>query len=235
MLRLLVLLLLLANGAYFAWSHDMLGGLGLGVPSQSEPQRLTQQIEPERIRILKPSEAAPAKVASTSNNPSANVPSTAAATTNAAATSCLQAGVFTDKQIGALRQALSNNLPSGSWRLDATAQPAQWIVYMGKYPDNKTRDLKKSQLTKIKVPFETLTEAALEPGISLGSHPSQEAANQALNRLFKQGVRTARVLEEQPSQQGYQLVLPALNDAQRTKLNNVRVQLAGKPLMACKS
>ena len=105
---------------------------------------------------------------------------------------------------------------------------------MGKYPDNKARDLKKSQLVKINVPFEPLAETALEPGISLGSHNNQEAANQALNRLFKQGVRTARVLQEQPGQTGFQLVLPAVDETLRAKLTAMQTPFAGKPLLPCK-
>ena len=134
-----------------------------------------------------------------------------------------------------LRQALTNHLPKGSWRLDTMALPPRWIVYMGKYPNNGARDLKKSQLIKIKVPFEPLIETALEPGLSLGNHPTQEAANQALNVLFKQGVRTARVLQEQPGQTGFQLVVPAADTATRSKLDTLKVQLAGKPLQPCKS
>lgn len=237
MLRLFVLLLLLANGAYFAWSHDLLSNWGLAAAPQSEPQRLTQQIEPGRIRILKNTDA-PVQPKVAANSVSVNSPSSVtpiAATTPTKPGMCLQAGVFNDKQSGVLRQALAANLPVGSWRLDATALPARWIVYMGKYPDNNTRDLKKSQLMKIKVPFAVLTEASLEPGLSLGSYASQDAANQALSRLFKQGVRTARVLQEQPGQMGFQLILPAVDESARTKLTALRAQLAGKPLLPCKS
>ena len=234
MLRLLVLLLLLANGAYFAWSHDLLSSWGLGVPPQSEPQRMTQQIEPERIRVLRPNAAKTPAVQTALPSTTAVMP-TIASTAAVPATSCLQAGVFNDKQSTVLRQALTNNLPKGSWRLDTMALPPRWIVYMGKYPNNGARDLKKSQLIKIKVPFEPLIEAALEPGLSLGNHPTQEAANQALNVLFKQGVRTARVLQEQAGQTGFQLVVPAADTAALSKLDTLKVQLAGKPLQPCKS
>ena len=240
MLRLLVLILLLANGAYFAWSHDMLGSWGLGIAPQSEPQRLEQQIEPQRIQLLKSADA----VVQPKNSATASTSSAAAASIRTAAPSlsadvktasvCLQAGVFNDPQSTALRQALLAKLPAGTWRLDASTLPARWIVYMGKYPDNKARDLKKSQLVKIKVSFEPLAEAALEPGISLGRHDNQEAANQALNQLFKQGVRTARVLQEQPGQTGFQLVLPAVDEALRAKLTAMQTQFAGKPLLPCK-
>lgn len=244
MLRLLVFILLLANGAYFAWSHDMLGSWGLGITTQSEPQRLLQQIEPQRIQILKSADAttttAPAINAVSTNTQSTatSVVTTAApalAVDTKTASMCLQAGVFNDQQSTALKQALAANLPAGSWRLDASTLPARWIVYMGKYPDNRTRDLKKSQLIKIKVPFEALTEVALEPGISLGRHDNQDAANQALNRLLKQGVRTARVLQEHPGQTGFQLVLPSVDAALRAKLTAMQTQFAGKPLLPCKS
>lgn len=240
MLRLLVLTLLLANGVYFAWSHDMLGSWGLGIAPQSEPQRLGQQIEPQRIQLLKRADAVVPPI----NTAPVNAPNAAVALSTTTAQSlsadvktasvCLQAGVFNEQQSTVLRQALSAKLPSGTWRLDATTLPARWIVYMGKYPDNKTRDLKKSQLVKIKVSFEPLAEAALEPGISLGRHDNQEAANQALNQLFKQGVRTARVLQEQPGQTGFQLVLPAVDGALRAKLTAMQTQFAGKPLLPCK-
>lgn len=241
MLRLLVMIFLLANGAYFAWSHDMLSSWGLGVAPQSEPQRLEQQIEPQRIQLLKRADAVvPPINAAIANTLGAAAPSITTTTPSLSAdvkkaSVCLQAGVFNDQQSTALRQALAAKLPAGTWRLDASALPARWIVYMGKYPDNKTRDLKKSQLVKIKVSFEPLAEAALEPGISLGRYDNQEAANQALNQLFKQGVRTARVLQEQPGQTGFQLVLPAVDEALRAKLTAMQTQFSGKPLLPCKA
>ena len=57
MLRLLVLLLLLSNAGYFAWSHGTLAPYGFAPAAQSEPQRLAQQVRPEALRILTPSEA----------------------------------------------------------------------------------------------------------------------------------------------------------------------------------
>ena len=57
MLRLIVLLLLLANAAYFAWSQGLLAPWGIAPAQQSEPQRLEQQIKPQALRILAPDEA----------------------------------------------------------------------------------------------------------------------------------------------------------------------------------
>lgn len=47
----MVLLLVLLNAAYYAWSHDMLRAYGLGPLRQAEPQRLQQQIRPDALVI----------------------------------------------------------------------------------------------------------------------------------------------------------------------------------------
>jgi hypothetical protein len=109
---------------------------------------------------------------------------------------------------------------------------------MGKYPNTAARDLKKSQLDQIKVRYEVLTEGSLEPGLSLGSHATQIAANLALQQLFKQGVRTARVLQESPEQKAQTLVVPAVDEIGRSKLNALYTtlipQLSNKNLQICK-
>jgi hypothetical protein len=51
MLKLLILLLLLANGAYYAWSHGALAQLGLAPTHQAEPERLQQQVQPELLLV----------------------------------------------------------------------------------------------------------------------------------------------------------------------------------------
>jgi hypothetical protein len=59
-----------------------------------------------------------------------------------------------------------------------------------------------------------------------------------LQQLVKQGVRTARVLQESPDQKGQTLVIPAIDEAGRSKLNTVyaslSAQLENKTLQVCK-
>jgi hypothetical protein len=52
MLRWALILLVLANVGYFAWTHGHLDGLGLAPVEQREPQRLTKQVAPEVLRLL---------------------------------------------------------------------------------------------------------------------------------------------------------------------------------------
>ena len=61
MLRLAVIVLLLANAGYYAWSQGLLRPLGYAPQEQSEPQRMNQQIRPETLQILK---ANPSKTSS---------------------------------------------------------------------------------------------------------------------------------------------------------------------------
>lgn len=249
MLRFLVLLLLVVNGFFYAWSNGYLNQWGWAAKSQRETFRLNEQIEPERI-VVRPNDklaqtTSPEAISvtfqtATSAPTSAPAPATPTLVAAAAApTICLTAGAFNDRQSSAIKQTLDSKLPAVRWRFETVNVPARWIVYMGKYANNNARDLKKSQLDQIKVPHELLTESKLEPGLSLGSHATQALANQALQQLVKQGVRTARVLQESPEQKAQTLVVPAIDEANRTKLNLVYAGLAsvlaGKSLQACKN
>lgn len=51
MLRLLILWLLLANAAYFAWTHGALAKLGIVATHQAEPERLQRQVHPELLLV----------------------------------------------------------------------------------------------------------------------------------------------------------------------------------------
>ncbi|MET3178231.1 UNVERIFIED_ORG: hypothetical protein ABIC43_001385 [Variovorax guangxiensis] len=54
-LRLLLIVLLLANAGYFLWTRGDLAGFGLAPAglSEREPQRMARQIHPELLQIRK--------------------------------------------------------------------------------------------------------------------------------------------------------------------------------------
>lgn len=218
-MRLLVLALVLLNGLYYAWSHDLLRDYGFAPARQSEPQRLAQQIRPEAIRILSPDEVGRAE-------PAAPVATKAP--------ECLQAGLFDEAQVPTLRKALEDALPAGSWLLDAAVEPARWIVYMGRYPNAETLARKRAELASLNLRFEPLINPELEPGLSLGGFTTQDAANEALAALSRRGVRTARVVQERAEVRGSLLKVPAADEALRARLDEVKPALAGKPLRNCK-
>jgi len=221
MLRLLALVLLLANAGYFAWTHGLLADYGYAPAAQAEPQRLAQQIRPEAMQLLTAADARQLE----------NAPAPTAAAQPAP--ECLQAGLFTPEQSTALRTGLESTLPIGSWTLESGMEPGRWIVYMGKYTSEDALAKKRAELRGLGVSFEALVNPALGPGLSLGHYSSQAEAERELAKVATRGVRTAKVVQERPEARGQMLKLPAADAAIKTKLEALKLQLAGKPLQAC--
>ncbi len=226
MLRLAVLLLVLANAAYWAWSQGLLADYGLAPAVQTEPQRLATQIRPEAIRLLTPDEARQIEAGPRSG--------ASGATAGAApAPECLQAGLFNEEQTATLRGALEASLPPGSWQLESSVEPARWIVYMGKYSNEEALAKKRAELRQLGVAFRPVTNPALAPGLALASFPAEADAERELARIATKGVRTARVTQERAELRGQILKLAAVDDALRAQLDAVKPQLGGKALQSC--
>jgi len=217
MLRLTVLILILANASYFAWAQGYLQPWGLGPVQQAEPQRLAQQVRPKSLRVLQGDEAR-------------QVIEAAAA---ARAPECLASPPLPDAVAAAVRKELTQ-WPVGTWGLEPAVEPGRWIIYMGKYASQEMLEKKKSELRARGVSFEPLGNPSLEPGLSLGGFPTQAEANEQLSTLGARGVRTARVVQERPELRGPALRLPAVDDALRGRLDELRAALAGQPLRPCR-
>lgn len=253
MLRLLVLALLLANAGYFAWTKDLLAPYGFAPATQSEPQRLTQQIRPEAMRILTPpaTPALPAFTPAPPTTPAVSTTSTVSSLASAMETSasaaasvtlvavasgpteCLQAGLFNEEQTAVLRDRLQSVLPTGSWVLESSVEQARWIVYMGKYNSPDALAKKRGELRALRVSFEPLDNPVLEPGLSLGNFSSKADADAEMARISKRGVHTAKVIQTRQEARGQKLRLPAVTAVLRPQLEALKPQMAGKPLQTC--
>ena len=222
MLRALVLALLLANGLYFAWGQGLLAGYGLAPARQAEPERLAQQIRPEALRLLAPGPAAPTSPAT---GPAPIAP--------AAGASCLQVGVFTDRQVNALRPRLQASLPAGSWSFESSGEPDRWIIYMGKYVSKQAMNRKRLMLDQLGISHDTPASPRLNPGLSLGSFNSKIEAEQALEQMAQRGLRSAKVVPERPELPNQWLKVPQADAAIRAKLEALKPLLADKALQSC--
>lgn len=222
MLRVLALVLVLANAGYFAWSQNLLTDYGFAPQAQSEPQRLTQQLRPEALQLI-PRESPPQP----------EPPAVASLAAPTGPVQCLQAGLFSDEQANALRTGLQAGLPDGSWSLEASVEPGRWIIYMGRYANEEALVKKRNELRNRNVSFESLINPALKPGLSLGHFNSQAEADTELTRINQRGVRTARVLQERPEVRGHTLKLAAADAALLAQLDALKALLAGKALQAC--
>ena len=227
MLRALVLALLVANAVFWGWSHGALGALGWAPVRPDEPERLARQVHAQALHLVPaPGDAAPAPARAASTPDTA--PQAAAASTGGV---CLQAGPFDERQAGVLRSA-AQALPAGHWRLDGTALPGRWMVYIGKLADADAVRAKRAELRELGVDTDR-PGAALEPGISLGRFASEEAATRALTDLGRKGVRTAHVVPVRRDTPACVLRLPQADAALRAQVLALGPALAGRDLRAC--
>jgi hypothetical protein len=232
MLRLAVIVLLLANAGYYAWSQGHLRQWGYGPQEQAEPQRMDQQIRPETLQILRVNPSKTSAAPAAAQAPTATTTTADASTPAPAdAAECLQAGVFDERQAAALRTAAAG-LPQGAWAMEPTPVPGRWMVYMGRFDDMDTMDKKRAELRARNVPFDR-AGGTWEYGLSLGRFSSEDAAKRELANLNNKGVRTARVVQERPESPGFTLRLPAVTDALRPQLDALRSAMAGKTLRTC--
>ncbi|MEH3085080.1 MAG: SPOR domain-containing protein [Xylophilus ampelinus] len=238
-LRLLVLALLLANAGYAAWARGMLAAWGLAPAVQREPQRLARQVDPAAMRIAAPGTASAVPAAGAADGApglpgdGAAAGTVAAPPADGAPAECLQAGMFDEPLAEAVRLRAEALLPAGGWQLERVAQPARWIVYMGRYADAAQLNRKRAELRARGVSFGPPSDPALEPGLSLGAFASQEAARQALAAFGTQGVRTARVVEERPAREGRLLRLPVVDAVVRAQLPALSAALGAQALRPC--
>ncbi len=232
----LVVALLAANLVWFAWSQGWLRPLGLAPQAQSEPERLQRQLRPEALTLRPLDGAAPSapRAAAAVNTlaPAPEAPVAAASATPPADGVCLQAGSFDDKQADALRRAAAS-LPAGSWRIDPVQLPGRWMVYVGKLADADAVRAKRAELRALGVDTDR-PGAALEPGLSLGRFPTEEAAERGLEQLSRKGVRSARVVQERRDTPAYLLRLPAADAALRQRASrSLGDALGGRDFREC--
>lgn len=261
MLRWVIALLLLANAGYFLWTQGHLAPLGLMPAVEREPERLQGQIRPEVQRLLNaprdgapsaatvapaPAPAAPV-VTAPEVPPSASSPEPAAVTpepppeptappvaASELARACWQAGAFTEAQAERLRTALpALGLPANGWQLVERRSNGRWIVYMGRYDNAEQLERKRAELRELKVEFRSVSAPGLAPGLALGTFSNEASAQQALQKLVREGVRTARVAQERAESLDFTLRLPAATPAQRAAVASLGAPLASKTLQAC--
>ena len=256
MLRTIVLLLILANLGFFAWSHGYLRTAGLGPATVGEPQRLRQQIHPERLTIAAHTgmpDAAPASVperpasaaaipaasaskASPAAFPGGSSPAPAGSGSGSAKSPvCLQVGPYltASSAVGAALRA-AGFAPVERQR----PLPPQWMVLMGPYSDTDTLNRKLGELQRLGL--KDGSYAAIPdrprymPGISLGVLSTEAAAQAQLAMVQAKGVSSAHVVQRNLDMQATTWVLDGLTKEQAANLRKLGADaLKGKTPEAC--
>jgi hypothetical protein len=216
MLRALVVLLLLANGLFFAWSR---GWLSPTVPpphqGEREPERLAAQVRPETIRLV--------------------TPQAASAAAAAAAPVCMEAGPFGDTDFGVAEAAmLAAGVPVGAFERRQAPSPGAWLVYMGRFADTTAQRTKEDELRRLKLTFdEVRTPPDLTPGLALSRHDSREAADAALAQANQRGVRSARVVALPSTAQQHWLRTPRADRDIQNRLAGLKPPVITAPFVRC--
>lgn len=185
--RLIFFVLLLANVAFFAWRENA------GPPPGHEPQRLQQQINPDKVRLLLPPQAAADKpaavkvadVAAASASPAVEAP----------ALLCKAFSGISSEAAKAVQSAIASSAPNAQVVVITSRESSSYWVHIPPQPNKAGAEKKVAELREMGV-TESFIISDDGPGkwaVSLGLFKSREMADNYLQKLTKQGVRSARI------------------------------------------
>jgi hypothetical protein len=209
-LRPFVLLLILANVAFFAWSQYFSVAL-----VSTETHLMQQQINPDAIRLLSPQQV---------GAPNAKV-------------ACMEWGGFTPEGVARAEESLGRRLPGVLYSSRRVEEPASWWVFMPPQGDRQRAQQKTAELKRLGIEefFIVQDDSKYRFAISLGVFRTQEGASKKLEELRARGVRTAQVGPREAQMQITYYQLRDLPENARAALGELRQEFAGTELRACGS
>ena len=199
MLRALVVLLIVANALFFGWTRGWLDNVvGIKASGDSEPERQTRQIHPERIQILGAQAAAALQKRSCLEY--------AGALDSEAALQAAQAALA---KAGVTTAAASTNEVAG-----------QWVVATIKLGTKDFRDRKEDTYKRLHIAYEPLTGAPADelPSLVLGRYASASAAQAALDGFEARSLKGLRVMQLQAPAKRYGLQIAEADGALQARL-----------------
>jgi hypothetical protein len=241
MLRLFVLVLLLANLGYYAWTAGHLRGLVSVSPTQREPERLERQVRPDIVQFNGGPAGAPMPVPQAPPQPTAPAAplSPAAAPASAgvagvAATACLEIGPYTEAEYAGVQAVLTEALTGADWTARREERGGVFLIYLGKYPNRDALLRRQEELRSAGIRSEEIRSSPeLEPGLSLGRFTAREEAERRALALADRGVRAARVITITPASVRVQVRIPAASTELQSRLEALAPRLQGRRATAC--
>lgn len=227
-MRVFLLLLILCNLGYFAWTQFF--------AQQGSPERhlVQQQINRDAIRLLGPAQVAALTV--TRKEPPAEAekePARDAGKVQA----CLEWGALNAADVAKAEEALATLALARrpvQRRIDDTAR---FWVFMPPQPTRAGAQQKAGELRRLGVQefFIIQDDAKSRFTISLGVFRSEEAAKKRLEELRAQGVRTALVGSRDTAVQRIYYQLQDVTEAQGARLDAIRQNFAGSEVKECEA
>jgi hypothetical protein len=223
-MRLVFLLLVLANVAFLAWSRHV-----APVNAVSPAPTLARQIEPEKLKIVPPADPnAPAP------RPAAAAPKPAPAPL-APAAACLEWGSFTLADYPRAEKALESLGLSGRLAQRRTEETAAWWVFIPPQGSRQGALKKAAELKALGVEdyFIVAEETDSRWALSLGVFRTEEAAQARLAALRGQGVRSAQMARRETIVPKVWLQVSGVDAALEAQLKDIAGQVEGSELRGC--
>lgn len=259
--RLIFFALLLANVAFFAWQQNV------GPAEGHEPQRLQQELEPDKIHLILPEKptapppaekkpadpkletsTAPEASAKPAEAPQAQVEpapakteaakgsDTAKSSSTASTLLCKSFGGFTPDTAKAAQTAINNSSPNTQVALITTKEATSYWVHIPAQSSKSGAEKKAAELKQLGVEdsFIVSDEGPNKWAISLGLFRSKDMADSYLQKLAKQGVRSAKIEVRDKGAEKARLEVSAPAEALGVLAREIK-PLAGATLGDCKS
>ena len=214
-MRILFFILMLANAAFFAYAS-----LGPGAQASGDAQIIGQQLNPEKIRLLRPEQVSvfarkpePAKVVAV----------------------CLEWGAFSGTDVARAEQALEPLALGAKLTQRRQEDVAGFWVYIAPLASRQAATQKAGELKRLGVDdyFDVPDDPKWRNAISLGIFKTEDAANARLGALRAKGVKSAAIgaRETQTGKTWFQV--RDANPALAAKLNELKPGFAGTEVREC--
>jgi hypothetical protein len=210
-MRALLLMLVLLNAAYFAWSYYSSG------LASAESHLVNQQIKPEAVRLLTPAQVAVARSESSKT------------------VACMEWGGFNAADAAKVDEALAPLALGGRLSQRRAEETASWWVYMPPQANRPAAVLKAAELKRLGVDdyFIVQDDAKSQFTLSLGVFRTEEAARKRLEQLRTRNVRTAQVGQRATAIQRVYYEVRAVDEATSAKLTALSQGFPGTELKEC--
>jgi len=206
-MRILLLALVLLNALFFGWTRGWLDEVvGLKARGDREPERMASQLHPERLRLLGPQAMAALQKRV-----------------------CLSLGPLDgDAALQAALIALEKaGVPASARSVQSSELPGVWAVASIRLPNKDFQARKEETYKKMRIAFEYLQSPPEEmPTMLLSRHPSEKAAEAALEAFSQRALKGLRVLQLQAPGKQHNLVIAQADGA-------LQARLAGSGYKAC--
>lgn len=247
LLRVFLLLLIFSNLVFYFWGQGMLGGQS----APGEPERLANQIEPEKISIVSqtpapaqpkaaPEPPAPAAASAPAPKPEPQPKQEAKAETPppkpaASDNACVAISGFGREQA---RMVISKFRPDANGIKMVTRSIGDPDSFWVMYPELQSRALAERKAAELRSLGVTdlfiMGEDTTHPNaISLGLFKSREKADEHLDSLKKKGVRSARIVLREAANARHVVEVTGPREAVNARVSQVLAAYRGTERGKC--